>query len=175
MNKRLIARGYLLSYLFCLPMGFMACSQDRNFEAQVLSVLLKQSVPIVRPRQLAVGLASDSSLVLLDSRARREYDVSHLRGARLVGYDDFDVRRVRDLPKNAPIVVYCSVGYRSEKVGEKLVAAGYTNVRNLYGGIFAWVNEGHPVYEGNQRPTRRVHAYSRLWGKWLNKGEKVYE
>jgi hypothetical protein len=72
-------------------------------------------------------------------------------------------------------VVYCTVGVRSEKVGEKLKAAGYQNVRNLYGSIFEWVNQGNPVVDNQGKPTQQVHAYSRVWGVWLNKGEKIYE
>jgi rhodanese-related sulfurtransferase len=37
------------------------------------------------------------------------------------------------------------VGYRSEKVTEKLQKAGFTQVSNLYGGIFEWVNQGYPI------------------------------
>jgi len=58
-------------------------------------------------------------------------------------------------------------------VSEKLLSAGYQHVSNLYGGIFEWVNQGNPLYNENG-PTSKVHAYSRTWGVWLNKGEKVY-
>ena len=58
---------------------------------------------------------------------------------------------------------------------EKLKAAGYRNVRNLYGSIFEWVNQDNPVVDNQGKPTQKVHAYSRTWGVWLNKGEKVYE
>ena len=71
-------------------------------------------------------------------------------------------------------MVCCSVGARSEKIGAQLRQAGFTNVRNLYGGIFEWVNEGQPVVTGANRPTDRVHAYSPTWGIWLKRGQKVY-
>jgi 3-mercaptopyruvate sulfurtransferase SseA len=72
------------------------------------------------------------------------------------------------------VVVYCSVGYRSERVGERLKALGFRDVRNLYGGIFQWVNEGRPVYNATG-PTRQVHPYSALWSTWLRQGEAVYK
>ncbi|GAC1371304.1 MAG: hypothetical protein NVS3B25_17920 [Hymenobacter sp.] len=137
----------------------------------LLQGLLKQSVPFVSVAQLK----QQPPAVLLDTRAPAEFDVSHLRGARWVGYKEFDLARVRDLPKNTPIVVYCSVGYRSEKVGEQLQRAGYTHVRNLYGGLFEWINEGQPAVTTGNAPTARVHAYSRSWGIWLKRGQKVYE
>lgn len=117
--------------------------------------------------------AALADVVWLDAREREEYDVSHLPGARWVGYDDFDMSRMKDIPKGARIVVYCSVGYRSGKITERLRKAGYTNAYNLYGGIFEWVNTDHGVVEG-ATPTDRVHAYDRDWGRWLHKGIKVY-
>ena len=40
------------------------------------------------------------------------------------------------------IIVYCSIGVRSEDIGEKLKELGYTKILNLYGGIFDWKNKG---------------------------------
>ena len=67
--------------------------------------------------------------------------------------------------------MYCSVGYRSEKVSEKLIKAG----SNMYGSIFEWVNQGRPVYDSDGVPTDRVHAFDETWGAWLLKGEKVFD
>jgi len=159
----------LLFFYMVLFAGPIA-AQSRSY-GLMLKTLYKETVPVVYCDELK----KQPQAVLLDTRARREYEVSHLPGARWVGYDDFDLERVRDLPKATPIVVYCSVGYRSERVGEKLLAAGYTNVRNLYGSLFEWVNQGNPVVDMQGKPTRKVHAYSRTWGIWLEQGEKVYE
>jgi len=137
----------------------------------MLNALYKETVPTITVPELK----KMSNTVLLDTRAKAEYDVSHLPGARWVGYTDFDLSRVQNIPKNANVVVYCSVGYRSEKVGEKLQAAGYQHVHNLYGSLFEWVNQGNPVVDSSGKPTQRVHAFSRPWGVWLQRGEKVYK
>ncbi|HEY0109272.1 MAG TPA: rhodanese-like domain-containing protein [Fibrella sp.] len=137
----------------------------------MLDALIKESVPVVTCNELK----QIPNAILFDAREKREYAVSHLPKARWIGYNDFDLNRVADVPRTSPIVVYCSVGYRSEKVGEKLKAAGFTNVRNLYGSLFEWVNQGNLVVDSTGKPTRRVHAYSRTWGIWLNRGEKIYE
>ncbi len=138
----------------------------------MLEGMYKHSVTTVSCNELK---KEQNSVVLLDTRAKKEYDVSHLPQARWVGYEEFDLKRVENLPKSTPIVVYCTVGVRSERIGEKLKAAGFQNVRNLYGSIFEWVNQGNPVVDTQGKPTQKVHAYSRAWGIWLNKGEKVYE
>ncbi|MEZ4984799.1 MAG: rhodanese-like domain-containing protein [Saprospiraceae bacterium] len=67
--------------------------------------------------------------LFLDARERKEFEVSHLPGAHFIGYDDFDLSRVEKLDKGREVIVYCSVGYRSEKITEKLLAAGFTNVK----------------------------------------------
>lgn len=115
------------------------------------------------------------NVLLLDAREVSEYQVSHLSGARQVGYDKFDISVLKDVSKDRDIVVYCSVGYRSEKIAERLVEGGYTRVSNLYGGIFEWVNQGNEVVDMSEKKTDRVHAYSSSWGVWLNKGIKVYD
>jgi 3-mercaptopyruvate sulfurtransferase SseA len=60
-------------------------------------------------------------------------------------------------------------------VAEKLTAANYKRVANLYGGIFEWVNQGYPVVDNSGKETGRIHAYNRTWGVWLNRGRKVYD
>ena len=81
---------------------------------------------------------------------------------------------VAEIPKSDTIVVYCSIGYRSERIGEKLLAAGYKNVFNLYGGIFDWKNNDRVVVDSKNEPTEKVHSYNKTWGLFLDKGEKVY-
>ncbi|NJL77614.1 MAG: rhodanese-like domain-containing protein [Saprospiraceae bacterium] len=122
---------------------------------------------------VAEAKAVQGKAIFLDAREWKEYEVSHIANAKYVGYDSFDLKTVQHLPKDQPIVVYCSVGYRSEKVAEQLKSAGYQQVTNLYGGIFEWRNQGNGVV--NQTgSTEKVHAYNRAWGVWLKKGEKVY-
>ena len=121
----------------------------------MLESMYKHTVPTVSCNDLKKEL---KNVVLLDTRAKNEYDVSHLPEARWVGYDEFNPKSVADLPKNTQIVVYCTVGVRSERVGEKLKAVGFQNVRNLYGSIFEWVNQGNAVVDNQGKPTPKVHA-----------------
>lgn len=138
----------------------------------LLNTMLSKEVPTVSVEQLAKEKLS--KFVLLDAREKKEYNVSHLKDARWIGYDDFNIQRVSGVPKDFPIIIYCSIGVRSEKIGKRLQEAGFTNVHNLYGSIFEWVNQGNPVYDNSGKRTNKVHAYNRVWGVWLNEGEKVY-
>lgn len=111
--------------------------------------------------------------VFLDTRKKEEYLVSHLPGAMHVGFKNFPVKKLEGIAAGADIVVYCTIGFRSERIARKLQQAGYTNVTNLYGGIFEWVNQGNPVYIGTAQ-TNRVHVFNKLWARWLRNGEKVF-
>lgn len=165
----------MLFFAVCL-LVLPACGQttDKAY-ALMLEGMYSNKVPLLKPSALKQQLtAKGLKPVLLDTRTPEEYKVSHLAGARFVPYKKFDAAMVKDVPKDSPIVVYCSVGYRSERIGEQLQKAGYKNVQNLYGGIFEWVNQGYPVYN-KVGQTSQVHAYSKAWGVWLQKGDKVYE
>lgn len=117
---------------------------------------------------------SKQNILFVDSREPKEFEISHLRNAINVGYDSLDLSPLEKVDKSQEIIVYCSIGYRSEKVAEKLKAQGFTNVSNLYGGIFEWKNQGKIVYNPSNTPTDSVHAFSKTWGIWLSKGKKVY-
>jgi rhodanese-related sulfurtransferase len=145
-------------------------AQSKSFDL-LLRSMIKKTVPIIKVQELK---AQKGRVVLLDARERREFEVSHLRDARYVGFNDFSIESIKDISKSSPIVVYCSIGVRSEKIGEKLLAAGYTNVRNCYGSIFEWVNQGNVVVDMDNKPTQKVHAYNKKWGVWVKKGERVY-
>lgn len=99
--------------------------------------------------------------LILDARSQEEYAVSHLEGARRVDPAQPVLGSLR-VPEDTIVVVYCSVGYRSAEIVEKLSAAGVDEVYNLEGGIFAWANEGRPIV-GNGTPATSVHPYNGVW------------
>ena len=114
--------------------------------------------------------------IILDARERSEYDISHLKNAIFIGYNHFSLEQTTQKlqDKNQTIVVYCSLGIRSETIANQLKKAGYTNIKNLYGGIFEWRNKGFKVYNSEDKKTDSIHAFSKAWSKWLTKGTKVY-
>lgn len=116
------------------------------------------------------------SFIMLDCREVDEYEISHIEDARRVGFDDFDLSQIEDLPKSAKIVTYCLVGKRSEMIGEKLQEAGYTNVHNLHGSILSWTNEGYPVINSKGKKTNKLHGFKVELGfaKYSKFSEVVY-
>jgi rhodanese-related sulfurtransferase len=104
--------------------------------------------------------------ILLDARTEPEYQVAHLRDAVRMDAGRPSLRLLRGHATNDPLVVYGSVGYRGARLAHWLGGQGFTNVRNLSGGIFQWANEDRPVFRDN-RPTLQVHPYDRRWGLML--------
>lgn len=136
-------------------------------KAQSLKVLNQSaSVP-----QVDVADLDTQQVILLDTREPRETAISMIPGAIAVGYDHLDLSYLDSIPKDRDIVVYCSVGYRSSRVTEKLIHMGYTNARNLYGGIFKYVNTHQPV-DSTGTPINRVHGYSQLWS-WYVESDSI--
>ena len=144
-----------------------ANAQSTAYKA-LLSTLYDSDFPVLKPAQIA----DLGSYQVLDTREKEEFEVSHLKDANWVGYDEFSLKNVASLDKNKPVLVYCTVGARSQEIGKKLSEAGFRQVYNLYGGLIEWANEEKPIYHGESL-TNKVHTYSPSWGIWLKKGEKV--
>ncbi len=159
--------------LIVLLIGFGVSAQDSL--QTLLSKYNNETIPYISAEELKM-MQSNTDFLLVDTREREEFEVSKIDGAVYAGYNQFSIQQFSNFvtDKNQPIIVYCSLGIRSEDIGEKLKKAGYTNVKNLYGGVFEWKNKGFSVvdYDGNE--TEKVHAFSKQWSKWLLKGEKIY-
>jgi rhodanese-related sulfurtransferase len=144
-----------------------------------LDELLKQfntrSIPYISVEELRM-LQFNEEVIIVDAREKKEFDVSRIPSAIYIGYSEFspEILSEKKIDKNTPVIVYCSLGIRSEEIGEKLKKAGYINVKNLYGGIFEWKNNGYPVVDALNNETENVHVCSKIWGKWLQNGTKVY-
>ncbi len=172
-------KKWIFSLQIVLSLLHAACGQgktpddrphckDQAFDAKV-SGMIQFSVPVMGVEELH---NIQSEVYIFDARKREEYEVSHIPGAKYIGFEDFDPARLEGLPKDAPIVLYCSIGYRSEKIGEKLKSQGFTRVYNLFGSLFEWANRGYPMVDTKGQPTTTVHTYNKSWSKWVD-GKKV--
>lgn len=160
------------SIIFLSIFSVVAQTTSKDFKKKIDSYI-DYSVPIITVEELK---DQTKDYLILDIRERKEYDTSHLCDAVFIGYKDPDFTHLKDIDKSQPIVVYCSIGYRSEKIGKRLLENGFTNVRNLYGSIFEWANQGQPIYNINEEVTDKIHTYNRKWSKWMvnDKYQKVY-
>lgn len=97
------------------------------------------NIPEITPQELAARLKDDRKPFLLDVREQDEWNTVHIEGAVLAPTSLLGERGLDALPadwqKDAEIVVYCHHGSRSAQVTAWLLRNGYTDVRNLSGGI----------------------------------------
>jgi len=100
----------------------------------------------VKAPDLNTELASATKPVIVDVRTAEETANGYIEGALLIPFADFSAN-LAQLPtdKAAPIVVLCQSGHRGALVMMYLRMIGYTNVRNLAGGMNAWVAAELPV------------------------------
>ena len=112
--------------------------------AAVAGTVLAAGVRNVESKEAQRIMAAKKNLFLLDVRTPDEYRQAHLKGAVLIPVSEVG-RRVGEVPKNRPVMVYCAVGARSNMAAGFLAGRGYGEVYNMADGIVGWYRNGLPV------------------------------
>ena len=86
---------------------------------------------------LAEELASPNPPLVVDIRAPREWNASHLSDSINLPLTQLQ-QRIHEIPRNRRIAVHCAGGYRSSIAASILNQYGITNLIELAGGITAW-------------------------------------
>lgn len=81
---------------------------------------------------------------VVDVRPRAEFAAGHVPGARSLPLDELEPR-LGELDARASLAVVCGTGYRSTIAASVLVRRGFARVRNLAGGMRAWMAAALPV------------------------------
>ena len=81
---------------------------------------------------------------LVDVREPVEFREEHIEGAKLIPLGQLG-KRVDEIDRDGPVVVMCRSGKRGQEAFKKLQELGFSNVKNLDGGILAWKEKGYPV------------------------------
>ncbi len=110
----------------------------------------------------------DKNWLPIDARSWEEYQISHLPGAIFVGDSVIDYNQLYHIPEDQPLLVYCSVGARSEATTDSLRMMGFQDVTNMFGGIFAWAEADMPIVNKHGQPTDSIHGYSAFWAAMSN-------
>ena len=113
-----------------------------------------------------LGDASRPAPQLLDAREAPEYAVSRIPGAIRVDPGSDVATLAAMLDPDRPVVIYCSVGYRSSELAQRLADHTGLSPQNLTGSIFKWANEGRPL-ENTAGAAQHVHPYNDYFGRML--------
>jgi rhodanese-related sulfurtransferase len=89
--------------------------------------------------------AADSSVVLIDVREDREWNLGHAAGAVHMSRGTLESKIDNAVPRDATVVLYCASGNRSALAAESLMAMGYTSVSSMTGGFRGWVDANGDV------------------------------
>jgi rhodanese-related sulfurtransferase len=81
---------------------------------------------------------------LLDVREKWEWDLVRVDGAQHMPMNEVP-QHWQTLPEDAPILVLCHHGVRSNAVAQYLLRNGVEGVYNIRGGIDAWASEVDPT------------------------------
>ncbi len=103
-------------------------------------------------------MQAEEHVTIIDVREPEERMVSIIPGA--IPKEAFEL--LKGELADAPIVVHCTIGYRSAAYVEALQAEGL-EAYNLKGSILSWVHAGQPVVDPEGNETKRVHVYGERW------------
>ncbi|MEP6756219.1 MAG: rhodanese-like domain-containing protein, partial [Chthonomonadales bacterium] len=82
--------------------------------------------------------------IVIDVREAYEADIAKIPNTTLIPMNEVPVR-LSEIPKDKEIILQCRSGKRSQSVLEYLQTQGYTNLKNLKGGVLAWSEEIDPT------------------------------
>lgn len=100
------------------------------------------TVAAISVQELAELQKNHAKFILLDVREPYEYDICNLQG-KLIPIGELP-QRLNELDKDSMIIAHCKGGGRSTRACLLLQEAGFSDVRNLTGGVVAWAKEIDP-------------------------------
>jgi len=175
----------IISFLFII-MGWPATAAAQNTSADKRLAKIHHTIQSDYPNlshvsaeEMTAVLSGGDNILLLDVRKEKEYAVSHIDGAVRVDPDiseDKFMQLYGDQAVGKNIVLYCSVGRRSSRLGDqvraRLLEKGAAKVSNLEGGIFGWHNASRPLMRGDA-DTDKVHPYNAWWGRLVSRKDGI--
>ncbi|MEX2103896.1 MAG: rhodanese-like domain-containing protein [Bacilli bacterium] len=94
----------------------------------------------ISPQEVEQKIKKREEVQLIDVREVEEYRVSRVPGSRLIPLGQLDVRHI-DIDRNKEVIVICRSGSRSARACEYLSLLGFSNLKNMTGGMLKWEGE----------------------------------
>jgi rhodanese-related sulfurtransferase len=98
----------------------------------------------ITAREAKTLLGKNRNVILLDVRTPQEFGQGRIPDSVLIPVSEVE-RRIGEIPKNRPVVVYCAVGSRSLPAARFLSKMGYGDVYNMSDGIVGWYRNGFQI------------------------------
>lgn len=120
----------------------------------MLGAVACQSAPAAAtntmPKEISTSQAlnlRNTGAFILDVRQPEEWNEYHVPASTLIPLGELE-SRVKELPRDKPIVVVCRSGNRSATGRDILLRAGFPQVTSLAGGLSQWRAAGYPTVTG---------------------------
>lgn len=89
---------------------------------------------------------NNEGLIILDVRTPKEYNDSHIENSLNINYKSKNFKEeIEKLDKNNKYIVYCHSGRRSSDAIKIMEKSGFTDLKNISGGIRAWKKNNCPI------------------------------
>jgi len=98
----------------------------------------------ISAEELKARLDGGEKVFILDVRNPPEYQICRISGSKLLPLPELP-QRLGELDRSREMVVHCKSGMRSQKAIALLRQQGFTKLRNLTGGILAWIDKVEPT------------------------------
>ncbi|HEY8346660.1 MAG TPA: rhodanese-like domain-containing protein [Symbiobacteriaceae bacterium] len=98
---------------------------------------LRPRVQNITTAELEQRLKSGEKLTIIDVREPWEYAEGHIPGSLLRPLGQIQ-NWAQEFQKDQPLILICRSGGRSAQAYQYLAAQGFTNLKNVDGGIVAW-------------------------------------
>jgi adenylyltransferase/sulfurtransferase len=97
----------------------------------------------IDPTEVKALIDGKRNFILIDVREPHEYQICNIPFAKLIPLGTLP-NRLAELDPNAEYVMHCKSGMRSGKACDLMRQKGFSNVRNMKGGILAWSDKVDP-------------------------------
>ncbi len=145
---RRLVKVLLVAGLFAVPAWAQATVTETEAAKAVMQVIQEISQEhwgLLTPEK-AVDFIESLNPFILDVRTPEEWaETGVIPGAVKITLTELDQHLNQLPPKTRPVLVYCKAGLRGELALMYLKTLGYKNVKNIKGGLTAWLNAGLPV------------------------------
>ena len=118
------------------------------------------TVPSVTPRQIRTALLLRDEIALLDVRHEATFATGHPLFAANMAADRITLEAEARMPrKDVPVVLYDDGEGLVPQAADRLKALGYTNIRQLDGGLQGWKQAGYELFQD-------VNSYAKAFASW---------
>jgi adenylyltransferase/sulfurtransferase len=97
----------------------------------------------ITPTEVHSKLSNGDEIVVIDVREPHEWSAGHIAQATHIRLSELP-QRLAEIPRDREVVMVCRSGGRSENARRFLAQSGYTQVKNMVGGMMRWAREVDP-------------------------------